>query len=221
MSFLARLFARRIPAPLLLPVLVAVGIGRLGWAIACRWWLAYPLAAVAGYWWAVHRWGALPVAVGIVAAVLLLTLAGAGWSWLAPDSFGRAVATPWRSWRRGRHYRARWDDAMEGAGLVRADVVPTLMSCRGGGTVDELLVHMAPGSLLTEWRDAAPRLASAFEVRSVRVRRDGPRDVRLLVRRWRLLVDPGGETVVVAVEPDDDELDVEPTTRPTFPRRPS
>jgi hypothetical protein len=128
---------------------------------------------------------------------------------------------------------------MDGAGLVRAGVDPVLMACHGGETVDELLVHMAPGSLATEWRDAARRLTSALEVRSVRVRAEGPRDVRLLVRhravsRHEWPADVESEVAEVAAQPELERETVdqlagrivaelpEPTELPraTFPRRP-
>jgi hypothetical protein len=175
--------------PLLLAGLVVLGLARaLGWAWR-RAWVLPALVVVATLTATVLRHGWRPVVTVVALVVAVLALAAAAWSWLEPGSFDRHAAGPVRSWHRRRYYAARWDAAMDGAGLVRAETVPLLMSVRGNATVDELLVHIAPGSLVTEWRDAAPRLASALEVRSVRVRRAGPRDVRLLVRHaavsWR------------------------------------
>jgi DNA segregation ATPase FtsK/SpoIIIE, S-DNA-T family len=225
-EFLLRTLGRKMPRWLLLVALLLAGLARLLVFVFARWWLSWPLMLALGYWWAVGRYGAGTVAVWAVVAALVLVAALAGWSWLGPDSFGRVVVLPWRSWRRGRHYRARWEDAMDGAGLVRADVLPTLMSCHGGETVDELLVHMAPGSLVTEWRDAAHRLASAFEVRSVRVRSAGPRDVRLLIRhravsRHEWPADVEAEAVEVAAQPAPEPAEpIKPATGGAFPRRP-
>lgn len=231
---------RRLPTPLLLLGLAVVGLVRLVAFVFARWWLSWPLMLAGLGWWLVGRYGGAVVGAWLVAAALVAVLAVSAWSWLGPDSFGRVVVLPWRSWRRGRYYRARWDDAMLGAGLERAGVVPVLMSCHGGETVDELLVHMAPGSLLTEWRDAARRLTSALEVRSVRVRGEGPRDVRLLVRhsavsRHEWPTDVDAEVAEVAAQPDlereariaevqqlvDDAPEPTELPRPAFPRRPS
>jgi hypothetical protein len=229
---------RRTPTTLLLLVLAVVGAVRLTVFVFARWWLSWPLMLLGLGWWSVHRYGAGTVVGWLVVAVLLLVAAVAVWSWLGPDSFGRVVVLPWRSWRRRRHYERRWDEAMLGTKLERAGVVPMLMSCHGGETVDELLVHMAPGSLVTDWRDAAQRLASAFEVRSVRVRSAGPRDVRLLVRhsavsRHEWPADVDTEVAEVAAQPAEHESNEqlaeriaaelpEPTElpRPAFPRRP-
>lgn len=217
---------RRTPTLLLLLGLAVAGLARLGWAVARRWWLACPLAAVGCCWWLTARYGSGVLLVLAVLVVVVGVLPFAVACYVQPQTWAATVEAV-RSWRRGRHYRARWDDAMEGAGLVRAGVVPTLMSCRGGKAVDELLVHMAPGSLLTEWRDAAPRLASAFEVRSVRVRRDGPRDVRLLVRHsavtrheWSVDVDTEVDEVAAQIAADIEAEPVKPATGGAFPRRP-
>ena len=188
-GWLARRVAGRLPSWLLVLVLVLEGSVRLVLFVFARWWLSWPLVFGLGGWALVHRYGAAIVVALLVALLGLLGVALGGWQWLAPTSFDERVLGPWRSWRRRRAYNARWEDAMHGAGLVRAERVPTLVSVRGGPTVDEVLVHMAPGQLATEWRDAAQRLVSALEVRSVRVRKDGPRDVLLLVRHsavsWR------------------------------------
>jgi hypothetical protein len=240
MRWAAQLIGRRSPTPLLL---VAVVVHAAAWLAVAAWrrpWLLLALSSTLLLASAIMRDGWLPVValLGVIAAAAVVGLAG--WSWLAPGAFERAVAGPVRSWRRRRHYAARWDAAMDGCGLVRAGEAPTLMAVRSADGVDRLSVHMAPGQLVTDWRDAAPRLASALEVRSVRARRDGPRDVLLLVR-WReiRLHDPEvGDDAAVAAElaetvgggwETNEQLAArlaadlpEPTElpRPAFPRRP-
>lgn len=231
------LIGRRVPTLLLLVAGLLYVLGSIAVFILCRWWLAYPLAAVAGGWWVVHRYGPATVAAVALFGVLLVALALAYWHWLGPDSFERRLASPVRSMRRRRYYRRRWLEAMDGCKLVRAGVDPRLMSVRGGRTVDELLVHLAPGSVLDDWREAAPRLASALEVRSVRVRKDGPRDVLLLVRHsavgWheseaavesevaetteQLVAEREARAVESGLPPEVEAL----RPRPAFPRRPS
>lgn len=226
MIYLAKLLARRVPTWALVPLGALVALVWLVVEIARRPVLLFACCCSALGWWAVARYGA--VGVGTVALVVVSVLGialGAG-AWLAPSTFERVLGGPARSWRRRRYYAARWADAMDGAGLVRAETEPVLMSCRSSGGIDRLTVHMAPGQLVTEWRDAAPRLVTGLEVRSVRVRRDGPRDVVLLVRRWLPAVDPGGDPVRVAGPeiPAEELVDAEPeqpATPGAFPRRPA
>jgi hypothetical protein len=228
-GWLAGALARRTPTVGLLLALVAVGLVRLA-----VWLWRQPVAlaglAVAG----VTVWRPATVAAVAAGLVLALVVGGSVWSWLWPDSWGLRVAGPVRSWRRRRFYEARWAEAVHGCGLVRGDVEPLLMSVRAGaGGVDRLHVHMAPGQIAADWRDAAPRVASALEVRSVRPRQAGPRDVLLLVR-WREVRrrDPVWpdeieaeiaevvELEQAAAEPDGVLLPPPVKPRGAFPRRP-
>lgn len=218
-GFLVRRVAGRLPTLVLLALLALEGFVRLLVFVVTRWWLAYPLLV------ALAVWHLGPATVGAVVGglALLVVLGCAYWSTYAPESWQRRVGGPVRSWWRGRAYRRAWDDAMGGCKLVRGDIVPTLMSCRTHGGVDRLLVHMAPGQLPADWRDVAPRLASALGVRSVRVRSAGPRDVLLLVR-WREIRahDPevlDDAAVDAEVAETTEQLVAEVPAR-AFPRRP-
>jgi hypothetical protein len=240
-----KLLLRRVPTVLLVPAWVAVAGVALVVAVARRPVLVYPATVLAALAAAALWWGWPAVAWTVAGGLLGAALAVASWTWLAPNAWAHHVVLPLRSWRRRRYYEARWEAAMDGCGLIRADELPTLMRVRGGEAVDELLVHMAAGSLVTEWRDAAPRLASALEVRSVRVRKDGPRDVRLLVRHaavtpheWPADVDAEADEIAeqLTAEPAEYPPDPFPSTprepatppvpaepaqpRPAFPRRP-
>jgi len=214
-TWLVRRLVGRLPSTLLLLGLAIGAGGRLVVEVWRRPWLSCPLATLAvvlvvvepGSW----QQAFAVLLGGILGAVTMLGLVV--WAWP-----GSVVGQAWRSWRRRRYYLARWADAVHGVGLVRADVEPVLMSVRSRGGVDELLVHMAPGQLVTEWRDLAPRVAGALEVRSVRVRSAGPRDVVLLARPWVVAIDPGGDRVGVGIEPL--EPDEQPATGGAFPRRP-
>lgn len=184
MRWLARRVAGRAPTLLLLAGLGVVGLGRLSLAVLRRPVLAGVLAVFVVLARALIAWGPALVGLGFAAAVLAGVLVAAAWSWLSPASLERRLVNPVRSARRVRHYRRAWLNAVEGCGLVRNGIEPVLMSVRASAGVDRLSVHLAPGQIVEDWRSVAPRLAAALEVRSVRVRRDGPRDVLLLVR-WR------------------------------------
>lgn len=179
-EWLLRTLGRRMPAWLLLLALLGAALVRLVVLVFSRWWLLWPLLVAVLVW----RFGT--VTVGAVAGGVVLTavVSLVGWSMLAPDSWQARVGDPVRGVLRTRTYRRAWDDAMDGCGLVRGGIVPTLMACRTTGGVDRISVRMAPGQVAADWRDIAPRIAGALGVRSVRVRADGPRDVTLLVR-WR------------------------------------
>lgn len=221
-EWVLRALGRKMPGWLLLLMLLVTALVRLTMLVASRWWLSWPLMLTALGWWSVGRYGAGTVAGVLLAGVVVVAFGLAYWSTFAPESWQRRLGDPVRSWRRGRFYRARWDDAMGGCGLVRDGIVPTLMSCRTSGGVDRLSVHMAPGQLAADWREIAPRIASGLGVRSVRVRADGPRDVALLVR-WReiRLHDPEvlDDAAVDAEVAEVAEQPAEP--RGPFPRRPS
>lgn len=212
-GFLGGALARRSPTWLLLLGLVVVGLVRL---VVAVWRIPWgPAAAlvlgVVAYVWLDHGWLVAVVMVlgwlGGLALVFGLLL------WRNPDAL--------RSWRRGRLYRRVWADAMGGCGLVRDGIEPTLMSCRTEGGVDRLHVHRAPGQLAADWREVAPRLASALGVRSVRVRESGPRDVTLLVR-WREIRRRDPEVLDdAAVEAEVTEVTEQLVAeRGAFPRRP-
>lgn len=237
MTWLARRVAGRAPTALLLVGMALVGVGRALVALWQRPWLLWTLAGVGFMVSAILRDGWQAVVTVAVLAALAVVVALAAWSWLAPRSWRQRVTVPLLSARRARYYRGRWEEAVTGCGLVRADVVPTLMSVRSGNGVDRLLVHLAPGQLPADWRDVAPRLAAALEVRSVRVRREGPRDVLLLARYREVrarddvtapeLEAEVEETVRQHDHPDRDSAPVvwreersQPATRGAFPRRP-
>jgi hypothetical protein len=162
---------------------------QLAWLIL-RWlavrWQAWVVLAAAGAtwggWWLTDRgWWPVPVLAG---GILVLTVGGA--MELQPAWWRRLVDSV-NSWRRRRWYASQWDDAMDGAGLVRAGVTPELVAHRWGddaGNVDRLTVRMAPGQLVSDWRAAQHRLASAFGLSRVRCSpvRGVPGDVELTCR---------------------------------------
>jgi len=199
-SWLVRRVAGRAPTLVLVAAAGLEGLVRLAIAVARRPWaltvVSTAVVVVALHWWAL-------VPLGVVSASLL--------------GLGLARPAVLRSWWRGRHYRRRWAEAMLGCKLVHAGVEPTLMRVTSLGGLDRLEVHLAPGQLVDEWREAVPRLRSAFEVRSVRVRRDGPRDVVLLAR-WR---DPD-LVELEASNADADQLEAVDELEPpsAFPRSP-
>jgi hypothetical protein len=237
-GWLWRRLAARLSTPTLLAGLVLAGLAT-GFAAVARRWPAVAAAITVGVVLGLFvAWlGPVPVTLAGIGVAFVAIVVGGWLHWLAPETFDRRLAGPVRSWRRRRYYDPRWDAAMEGCELVRADYYPVLMSVRAGRAVDELLVHMAPGQVATDWRDRTPRLVSALEVRSVRVRRDGPRDVRLLVRHgvvdWREspsavdeevreILDQSpevAELVGPALEPVE-PVDVPAPGRAAFPRRP-
>jgi hypothetical protein len=223
----------RVPWPLVI----------LGWAGRLLWtWTR---------WLAVHR-----AVAGLLA--LAVVVVWAGWPWgglivggllMAAGTWLEARPARFEEWRRGRWYRRTWEDAMDGCGLVRANVVPVLEDVRVSGntrdgmgapwTLDMLTVRVAPGQLVSDWRAVQGRLASAWDLRRVRVHNyPGRTDaVQLACSRHRQLTptvdqrrpelhpdaQPAVRTVLELVEPDDVSTPVEqPVDKPAgaFPRTP-
>lgn len=139
----------------------------LAWAVWLRWG------------WAPYGWG------GSCAAVLL----GVWWArW--PESFARQVTGRARSrWRWLAVYRRDWQPAMVTSGLSLTPglggSLPTLRRVRAGYGRDVLRVRMLPGQTLEQWQAAAPKLATTWSVRGVRVRRvtGRPRDLDVVCLR--------------------------------------
>lgn len=191
----ARQAERRTPILLLVVGLIVELAARAVWAVLRRPVLILAAAVVAGVWWLVDAAGALPAAA-IGVGTILLGLGGLaercqrrGISW------GDQAVT---SWRRVRYAR-RWDRAMRDAGLAQlnddgAAVHPRLLSVRLGGgpgerDTDVVRVHGLPGQVLTDWRTAAPRIASALDVRRARVHPE-PGTSRTFVLMLNRLRDP-------------------------------
>jgi hypothetical protein len=210
--------------------------------LAVRWqtWVVLAAAAVvAGGWWLVASgWWPIPT---LAAGIGVLTVGGV--MELQP-AWWRHLMAELASWRRRREYEAGWEDAMDGAGLVRAGIVPTLLSHRFGGAererdLDVLTVRMAPGQLVSDWRAVQLRLASAFGLQRLRCHHvpGCPQDVQLYGRRsglsavarqhWaertsqldvRMMA--GAEPSTAVEEPVDDDAGRESEPRGAFPRHP-
>jgi S-DNA-T family DNA segregation ATPase FtsK/SpoIIIE len=138
----------------------------------------------------------LDLAHGPLPILTVAALAGAAalvWFRRWPDSFRRQVV--WRVrgvWRARRVYRYLWQPAMVTTGLAVTmgdqEYLPAIRSVRSSGTVDVVAVRMLPGQCLSDWAQAAPRLAQTFGVLDARVR-SVPGDPRRVVL-WLLAADP-------------------------------
>lgn len=203
-----RLFTLRGPVLRVPWLLVIAGwAGMRGWLLL-RWLAAHGIPtvcmlAVAGLWWliAAGLWPWLLVAAG-------LTMAGLVTAMETRPRWYREALEQLASWRRRREYEAGWEAAMDGAGLVLRDVVPTLMAHRWGGApgerdTDVLTVRMAPGQLVSDWRTQSVRLAAAFGLQRVRCHAVPgiPGDVQLFGRRYRQLT-PQATAQRVELHPD-------------------
>lgn len=158
------------------------------------WWWAAGTVVLAGRcvrWLAVHL---AFTGAALLAGLTWWAVAAGWWPWLAGATgvifLGLGAATEARpdGWarlharvvarRRRRRYLQLWDDAMDGAGLVRAQMVPQLLSVHVTGAsrnghggpydLDVLQVAMAAGQLVSDWRAVQPRLVSAFADLGVR-----------------------------------------------------
>jgi hypothetical protein len=152
---------------------VAGSLARGLWR-ALRWAARYPILPVGAILTAIMWWAVWVNAVALIVAVFGIGfLAVGGWAEKHGTRSWGELRAGLASWRRLRWYRARWEQAMAGCGLVRDGYVPELRSHAFGGwdhqrDVDVLTVVMAPGQLPGDWRTVAARLASAWGVRSVR-----------------------------------------------------
>jgi hypothetical protein len=200
-------------------------------AAVLRWLFAHltvlaGLLIVAGTWYVVaaELWLVLALATGCV------LLAGGGWLELHRVHSWAQLRQELASLRRLRWYRQRWDEAVDGAGLVRAGVPPVLEAHRYGGTVtgqerdlDVLTVRLAPGQLPGDWRQVASRLASTWAATGLRAHPVPGRSdlVELYVRHRRLDPRLSDAQRAAAGAPDTVE---QPATAPpppgAFPRTP-
>jgi hypothetical protein len=184
-------------------------------------WLAVTVLAGGWYVAATGQWWPLALGLG------LLALAVGGWCESRKVRSWGQLTEAVEAYRRLRRYRAGWEDAMDGAKLVRADVVPTLEAVTlDGRRLDVLTVTMAPGQLVADWRAVADRLASTWDRRLVRVR-----PVARRADQVQLFVHHHGAAVALphppafAAGPDEQEDTVTelPAPRPAtgaFPRTP-
>jgi len=175
----------RVPWPL---VLLAWS-GRALWALL-RWLAVHPgavgsLAAALGLW-VLIRSGSWPLGLAVAGGICVL----AGGAMVLRPRWWTHVEETVASWRRRRWYEARWELALNGAGLVGVEEMPTLLSHRFGGApgerdLDVLTVRMAAGQLVSDWRAKQVRLAGTWELQRLRAHAvpGQPRDVQLLGRR--------------------------------------
>lgn len=183
---------------------------------------ALALAAAVMAWAVWLRWGWAPYGWSLSAAAVVLGTWWARW----PASFHRQVTGRLRArWRRFLYWR-EWQPAMVTSGLALAPALgaslPSLRRVRSDAHRDVLRVRMLPGQTLEQWQAAAPKLATTFSVRAVRVRRVNgrPQDLDVLCLR-RALAPPIPAPVPAVTEPDPVEPEQPATPRPgAFPRAP-
>lgn len=228
-----------------------------------RWWWLVFVVWTLQLTWALLRWlWGQPAILGVlgVAGGLWWVIAAGGWLWLLMGvgavcigmgavmelrpAWWRRTTRELASWRRRRAYLALWDTAMDGSGLVRSGVVPELLSHRFAGTdqerdADVLTVHMAPGQLVSDWREQQQRLAATWGLQRLRAHPvpGSPHLVALYTRRYRPTaggptaartvqptVQPAEESTAVDPpgdeQPDDIPADMPPQPRGAFPRTP-
>lgn len=212
--------------------LFVIALGEALWRL-CKWLARHPIlptgAVVIGVlWWAASA----NLTVLVLVAAGISSLAVGGWAEQHGTDSWAALMAAFTARRRLHWYRARWDAAMAGCKLVQAEMVPELLDVRLGGQLgdrdlDVLTVAMAPGQLVSDWRQVAPRLASAWGRGRVRAHElPGRTDlVVLYVRHGRV------RSLPAPVVPDTDdggeqlqslhELPPVERTRPgAFPRTP-
>jgi S-DNA-T family DNA segregation ATPase FtsK/SpoIIIE len=173
-------------------VIVAVGL----WLHPPPGWQPLLLAAaiVVGVWWA--RW---------------------------PDSFRRQVTLRVAARRRRFHYWRDWQPAMVTAGLSLTPglggSLPLMRSVTTDGGTDTVRVRMLPGQTPDQWQAAAPRLATTWQLRAVRVRRvlNRPQELDLICRHRPVPV--ADIPRVTKLEPVEDQQPAAPRPGP-FPRAP-
>jgi S-DNA-T family DNA segregation ATPase FtsK/SpoIIIE len=207
-----------------------------GWALAgagraVLWLVLHPRTAVvlaivvllaAG----VIRWGWAPYGYACAVASVVFGLWWARW----PESYERQVAWRLQGWWRRFIYWRDWQPAMVTSGLAHAAALgaslPRLRSVTTDGAVDVVRVRMLPGQTLEQWQAAAPKLATTFQLRAVRVRRvlNRPQDVDLTCRRRSAPV-PDVTPIPAVTEPavaDDPQPQApSPGAFPRAPRRAS
>ena len=186
-----------------LTVILAVQLARfLRWVVRACW--RHPRAAVLVVATLVIwvSFGALGLLVTLsLAAVLLLA-----WGRLNRDSYARLVASPARSWWRGRVYGVRWYGVMRVTGLTVSyqgrEVMPELVAVSAAHFVDQVVVRLVRGQSPDDVADASDGLAHGLRVHSCRVRVSRPGYVRLeLLRRDTL-------TQLITALPIPEEVDL-------------
>ncbi|WP_280503095.1 hypothetical protein [Nocardia farcinica] len=162
--------------------------------------------AVAAWWAVLFPMISLPLALTVVAGVLLHPLAGAGvagcwvagmvlWRVRSPQTFERWVTGRARArflaWFR---YRRRWVRLLTACHLVVVDGdrvrVPRLQDVWIGKADDIVHVRMVPGHRPDDYSDRAEQLAHAFGAEECRVKVLGPGLVELNFRYLDALAEP-------------------------------
>jgi hypothetical protein len=216
---LAGALLRRTPTGLLLVAAAAVALWHgLRW-LAGHWWLPGAVGFIGWTAWLIDgdSWWLLALPVGII------LLALGGWAELHQVRSWRELRAAVTELRRLVWYRRRWERAVDGAGLVRGGELPVLVGVRLGGQrgvdppyLDVLLVQLATGQLLSDWREAGPRLAGSWNRRTVRAHPVSGRtdQVELYVRHHRVT------DASPRPEPATDTAELEQVRPGAFPRAP-
>jgi S-DNA-T family DNA segregation ATPase FtsK/SpoIIIE len=196
-----------------------VGIGRAAWWLVLHPRTAVMLAALVMAWAVWLRWGWAPYGWSSSAAAVV---AGVWWArW--PGSFHRQVTLRLQAWWHRFGYWRDWQPAMVTSGLAHAAALgaslPRLRAVTTDGVTDRVRVRMLPGQTLEQWQAAAPKLATTWQLRAVRMRRvpNRPQDLDLFCRRRAVPVAdiPHVTEPPVAVDPEP-----EAPPRGAFPRAP-
>ncbi|MBF6356072.1 hypothetical protein IU449_16240 [Nocardia higoensis] len=165
------------------------------------------VAVAVTVWWAVlFPMVSLPIALAVVAGVLVHPLAGAGvaggavagivlWRVRSPQTFERWITARARArFLALFRYRRRWVRLLTACQLVVLDGdrvrVPRLLEVSIGEADDLVRVRMVPGHRPDDYSDRADQLAHAFGAEECRVRVLGPGLVELNFRYHDALAEP-------------------------------
>ena len=150
---------------------------------------------------------------GLAIALILTALVLLVWRNAHPHSYSRLVATPARSWWRGRVYAVRWHGVMSVTGLAvryeTGEVMPRLITVSSTRCVDRVVVRLVRGQSPDDVADASDGIAHGLRVCSCRVRVSRPGFVILeLVRQDRL-----AEVIPALPTPEEADLQALPVGR--------